>query len=446
MAIVYTTLLNVVIMVALFWMFLFIKNRFLNFSTGVVIILFGFHMGFPSIIMLLLSLFVFIVVFRHLRAGAVTVALIALLILPMALAGHQAGHNPNPSNNSISFVQKVGEVGRITDQPKLQVLGTDYLTFDNGKLQAYVTQAELPINNATCFVSVLYPNESIFLDHVLMSPVNNTNFAGLHTFDFTVPNATGVYPVNANCFYNVTQNKDLVVATKGNFTIESGNIGLLEFRDNTGIQYKGDNSCNNAFCAATFNITLPAGYNTPFLNDFRLRTKMSTTTAEDFNVTVFNNDTGLFEEWFIFNKNTANNDVEQQFVLNDSYVNTELTILVRIGSDDFDNGLLDVDLLVTNREYNGTSVVDLRGNSELVISKKLDNATTVILGDQEFVTPEVAVNILLLIGAFVAMAVNAFAGGALLIMWVVLYSNNIYISTLFVLFSLIVMISGRKKE
>jgi len=132
-----------------------------------------------------------------------------LVSSPLVLAEHNPAHttSTNASNSSggvggglpsvVERVELVEEVLEITNQPEIDVKGTDYVPGDIGKMQVYLTQGNNPITNATCLISALYPNMTFFIQQQLMLEANKTDFERLYFYGFVVPNVSGVYPVNA---------------------------------------------------------------------------------------------------------------------------------------------------------------------------------------------------------------------------------------------------------
>jgi hypothetical protein len=81
---------------------------------------------------------------------------------------------------------------------KLNVKGTEYQITDNdGKIFLQLLDENLlPEENATCYGTIYYPNNTLFMEDVLMNYVGEN---GLHHFDFNIPKLTGVYMVSAFC-------------------------------------------------------------------------------------------------------------------------------------------------------------------------------------------------------------------------------------------------------
>ena len=431
----------------LFVLFFVLRNKLLHIGSGIAIIILLFELGANTLIILLVSLLLIGTSINWLfgRSTLIGAILGLILIIPLStmpiMADHTQGHTgTSPEGyeelpDMIIEIRELAGVRRITDQPKMNLLGTEYLPFDEGKLQAFISQGEFPIDDAACYASILFQNESYFLKNVLMTPVNKTFFEGLYTYDFIVPNITGIYPVMAHCFYNVSTITDYVQDTTGNYTLQAGSINDLQILDNNSLELQAGSACNNAICERFFEFDLPAGFNTPFLNDIRLFLYADAQDAKNFNFSVFNGATGLYEEWLTITKNGPNDEVLHQLQIQGNYsVNNTITVRLRVY--DGTGNRLDIDLLRMIRNYNGTNLVDLRQNQELVVSQRLTNATNLIIAppDQEIISGEQTINILLLIGIIISAISGTWIITSLLIMiWVIFYSTNIYITITFLL-------------
>lgn len=84
----------------------------------------------------------------------------------------------------------------------MEVHGTEYQAGDIAKpFIQLLDGVKQPIINASCFVSVLYPNQTIFINNALMSQQSTFGF---FYYDFICPDITGVYMVSAFCRYNTS--------------------------------------------------------------------------------------------------------------------------------------------------------------------------------------------------------------------------------------------------
>jgi hypothetical protein len=88
---------------------------------------------------------------------------------------------------------------------KLEIFGTEYQVADNGKIFVQLLENSItPINNASCYLTVYYPNNTKWYDKTLMTYQPTSN--ALYYFDFTAPSTTGVYMTDVYCeYYTTTQ-------------------------------------------------------------------------------------------------------------------------------------------------------------------------------------------------------------------------------------------------
>lgn len=103
----------------------------------------------------------------------------------------------------IAKIDSINKVGRITNQPEMKVFGTEYQVGDSGKIFLQLEQGGIPINNATCFFDMFYPNNTIFHSDTPMLYLQNSK--GNYYFNQIVPNQTGVYIIGASCEYSFRQ-------------------------------------------------------------------------------------------------------------------------------------------------------------------------------------------------------------------------------------------------
>jgi hypothetical protein len=114
----------------------------------------------------------------------------------------------------------------ILNIPKVNVHGTEYTTNQNATIFMQVLDStNQPVNNALCFLTIYYPNKTLFINNVQMMYLLNSD--GLYYYDLVVPNALGVYMVSAKCnfYYNLsysTSSKDAWV-NQGSPTTNYGN-------------------------------------------------------------------------------------------------------------------------------------------------------------------------------------------------------------------------------
>lgn len=307
-------------------------------------------------------------------------SLFFVLLMLVVTSSFALAVEPNNNNNGlpqrVAVVEKVLEVEKLTKQPVLDLKGTDYQPYDEGKILAYVLEGTQPITNAICFVNVVYPDNSPFIVNSLMSEIPNSAFAGMYYYDFVVPNVTGVYPVTAFCQYGSTTVLDLPSQEWGNLSEALESEGIVSLSpDNDGVQeFEESPSCHAsgsavATCNWFWNITLPNGYDTDFLYDFRLFLRTHTDASEDFSYYLYNYNTSTYENILNISNGEPVEPTTFQYVINNSYVSPTKKVTVKVMVEDYDNPQnLEVYDLYVSRSYNATFIQDMRGSNEIVVS------------------------------------------------------------------------------
>lgn len=134
------------------------------------------------------------------------------------------GNVTNTSVSRIDFVDAVGVVGEVEhiSAPQLEVFSTLYYPGEVGKIFLQLDQEGDPINNATCFVRVWYPNGTVLIGDTFMPFLEE----GIYFYDLLIPNATGVYPVSAKCALTGVTVEEAFIS---HVTYDSGMSGLNSF-------------------------------------------------------------------------------------------------------------------------------------------------------------------------------------------------------------------------
>jgi hypothetical protein len=77
--------------------------------------------------------------------------------------------------------------------------GTEYAPNATGRVSLMLARdsflGQSLVTGATCTVDILYPNSTLFVDNASMNEYGN----GIYTYDFFVPETTGVYTYQTNC-------------------------------------------------------------------------------------------------------------------------------------------------------------------------------------------------------------------------------------------------------
>jgi len=114
-----------------------------------------------------------------------------------------------PENETIArkiqydLTRKIYQNQRYT----IELTGTEYYYAGQpSKVAIQLKDDGVPLNNATCFVSIFYPNMTKWLDNVSM---NNLGIEGIYYLDVIIPNIEGNYVISVFCYlpelaYNYT--------------------------------------------------------------------------------------------------------------------------------------------------------------------------------------------------------------------------------------------------
>jgi hypothetical protein len=101
----------------------------------------------------------------------------------------------------VDTVRSVDVVQRVNSS-SMFVGGTEYAPLEEGKVFVILATNGVPQNNATCLVEIFYHNNTEFIEYTVMDFLED----GIYYYDFIVPNATGVYPVEVLCTYQTILN------------------------------------------------------------------------------------------------------------------------------------------------------------------------------------------------------------------------------------------------
>ena len=86
----------------------------------------------------------------------------------------------------------------------MKVFGTEYLYGEVATTFLQLLNENYdPVYNATCWINVYYPNNSIFIDDALMAKFEE----GLYYYDYVVPNISGIYMLTTRCFIPTLHHK-----------------------------------------------------------------------------------------------------------------------------------------------------------------------------------------------------------------------------------------------
>lgn len=106
---------------------------------------------------------------------------------------------------NVDFVQLVNQVSEVlnvktvqnVNETTMQVHGTEYTAEDRGKVFIQLLDGDQqPLEDASCYASIYYPDDSPFKYKQLMTYVDE----GLYNYNFDVPFPAGVYMVSSYCY------------------------------------------------------------------------------------------------------------------------------------------------------------------------------------------------------------------------------------------------------
>ena len=458
MAFLYGDVILTVLFLAFAAMFLFVRKRSINILSGLGIIILCFLLDLPLLLTLLIGAVVSMISFNYLRDYKAVAIVLAFFLLPFLLVPAAVAAPPNDTGPPFECPPAFGgefvkEVGSVKNQPGIDVHGTNYLVGDIGKVMVFLSVGNYPIDNAACFVNVLKPDMSFFIQNDLMLHYNTTSteFQGLYYYDFTVPNITGVFPVEAYCFYNSTELIDYPDSYISNITLWDGELDdLRRFDDGAHMSFQGDGNCNGVNCQQLFSIPVQEGGAEEFLTSFRINAGVWTNKQRIFYFYIRDYDADEWVYWFNITKNVPVNPTQYFMEINESFIQDGgLNLLVKINVSDFDNGDLDLYHIYASRIYNGSYVGELRGSNEIVVSAGGQFQYQIITGDEPIIDATSLFTILFLIVAVGLLLFGFYIWtGFAFILWVILFSTNTYISLIIVGIGLILILSDRfrKKE
>jgi hypothetical protein len=128
---------------------------------------------------------------------------------------------------------------------EMKIHGTEYFQNENATVWLQLLRDYQPINNGSCFVTIYFPNKTVWLNEILMTYLNDSD--GIYYYDTVTPSTSGVYMVSASCY--VPKNAftdDFLDYSKlesyGNITIYDDKIILFPY---VGMWTALDSSGNN---------------------------------------------------------------------------------------------------------------------------------------------------------------------------------------------------------
>lgn len=125
------------------------------------------------------------------RTKVIELFLLSIIVVLFVVDFYQpiSYNKPNPKN--VTFISNE------TNDYRMKVFGTEYFPGEVATtfLQLLNENYE-PVYNATCWLNVYYPNNSIFIYNAMMARFDE----GLYYYDYVVPNISGIYMLTTRCF------------------------------------------------------------------------------------------------------------------------------------------------------------------------------------------------------------------------------------------------------
>ena len=135
-------------------------------------------------------------------------------------------------NSIAKDTSKIDDMLRRIDTANTKVgfFGTEYHAGENGTAWLQLLRDYLPINDATCYLTIYNPDKTKFLDNVLMFYLSGSD--GIYYYDMAIPDATGVYMATASCYEPARAFTDDFLDYSNledwrNVTIQNGKVSLL---------------------------------------------------------------------------------------------------------------------------------------------------------------------------------------------------------------------------
>jgi len=145
--------------------------------------------------------------------------------------------NSGIGNYSTANISIINETGTGSSVATVVVHGTEYSIGSNGKIVSHFLNADGdPVNDENCSITIYYPNGTMFINNSNMSYMNGTY--GIYYYNFTVPDITGVYPVDVNCSNPTAYGSSTFHVPSWGVTIDEINETVVEINDTVTLTYE----------------------------------------------------------------------------------------------------------------------------------------------------------------------------------------------------------------
>lgn len=241
--------------------------------------------------------------------------------------------------------------------PKMTIGGTEYQPYDEAKIFTQLIQGEQPINNATCFADVYYPNGTQLLYRAPMEYLTGSD--GLYYYDLIAPNVTGVYMLSVMCRYNIYKiNQPLTGYWSPNYL--NGSVANLTAKDNVYMFFRDIYSPLNTWdMDVRYNFTNITISNASIEFDLF----MWGWAQYPINMSIYNYNTST---WQILPNKLVNPSSADNFVSNTfdgylpDYLNVDNSTIIRMTYDNPNMTRILQQIIVSNHDFEGDEFHDLK--------------------------------------------------------------------------------------
>jgi len=253
------------------------------------------------------------------------------------------------------------------EKEKIMFMGTEYVAGTNGTmfLQLLTTDG-FPIDNASCRITIYYPNKTKFIDNEQMVFLED----GIYYYDFVVPNTYGVYIARANCLYKyIISDKEFVDSSYIVSGTESGDYKNTYTSDDLKHEITENTSATpNLDLYYNFTDLDIAGLNITKI-DIELEyawDKLSGLDTENVTIFFYNFENNSWEQ--IYNLTRSDTDTLWFYTINDAsrFINNDaISVRFRNDIDTSSSYMLRIDLFDLAIHSEGNVYESLRGSSEI---------------------------------------------------------------------------------
>jgi hypothetical protein len=179
---------------------------------------------------------------------------IFLLLASISLAKPVKKEEETPFECDIKGNKLYCEMPPIYLKKQINVFGTEYFPSSTGTIYFQVLDNGLPVDNASCVLTVYYPDKTKWIDNAPMYFLEN----GLYFYDIQVPEEPlGTYMISSYCWYIINIAKYFPYYLNITTGSSSGSFpsGLYEMND--GITHSVKEKTDTLYFEYWFNVSVP---------------------------------------------------------------------------------------------------------------------------------------------------------------------------------------------